>query len=125
MRVLLDTNVLLVWLGDPNRITKLMSETIRSQQNEIYFSPLSVWECRIKAARGMLHVDDDLLEVIRGKQFTELPFTADHGNETKNLPPLHRDPFDRGLIAQARHEGMSLLTTDQFLPNYDVQTLLA
>lgn len=125
MRFLLDTNVLLMWLGNTARITPRMAETIRAEDNTIFFSPLSIWECRIKAARGMLEVDDDLLEVVCSKRFFELKFTSVHADETKNLPPLHRDPFDRGLIAQARAEGICLLTTDKFLANYQVQTQLA
>jgi PIN domain nuclease of toxin-antitoxin system len=73
----------------------------------------------------MLDVDDNLLEVVRGKRFAELKFTAVHADETRNLPLLHRDPFDRGLIAQARVEDMCLLTTDRHLLSYDVRLRLA
>ena len=120
MRYLLDTNVLLIWLGNTERVTPAMREAISSLKNEIFFSPLSIWECRIKAAKGALQVDDNLLQVIERKSFKELPFTSEHANATKDLPLIHHDPFDRGLIAQAGVEGMTLLTTDNLLSRYGV-----
>lgn len=125
MRLLLDTNVLLIWLGSTDRVTPSMTEAILSPKNDIFFSPLSIWECRIKAAKGALLVDQDLLDVVRGKSFTELPFSSAHADETKNLPPIHHDPFDRGLIAQARIEGLTLLSTDSLLLRYEVAVKIA
>jgi PIN domain nuclease of toxin-antitoxin system len=124
LRVLLDTNVLLIWLGDTARVTPSMRAVMLSTKNDIYYSPLSIWECRIKAAKGALQVDDDLLEIVKGKDFKELPFLSAHADETKNLPPIHQDPFDRGLIGQAKVEGMTLLSTDSLLTRYDVSVHL-
>jgi PIN domain nuclease of toxin-antitoxin system len=125
VRVLLDTNVLLIWLGDSARITATLAEVIRAEENTIYYSPLSIWEFRIKAARGALQVDDNLLEEVKSKRFSELGFTSTHAEETKNLPHLHRDPFDRGLIAQARVEDLCLYTTNRLLARFDVRTRFA
>ncbi len=124
MKLLLDTKVLLIWLGQPSRISAAMADAILSDTNEIFFSPLNIRECRIKAAGGGLKVPGNLLEVIHSKRFDELRFTAAHADETRNLPPLHRDPFDRGLIAQATVEGMCILSTDRQLPRYDVTVRL-
>ena len=102
-----------------------MREAIGAPQNDIYFSPLSIWECHIKCAKGALQVDENFLEVIRSKSFNELPFLSDHADEVKNLPSIHNDPFDRGLIAQARVEGMTLLSTDKLLARYEVNLKIA
>ncbi len=125
MKFLLDTNVLLIWLGDTKRVTPVMREAISSPKNDIFFSPLSIWECRIKAAKGVLQVDKNFLEIVRSKNFNELPFLSEHADEVKNLPPIHNDPFDRGLIAQAKVEGMTLLSTDDLLRRYEVSVKVA
>ena len=125
MRFLLDTNVLLIWLGNTDRVTPSMTEAILLPRNDIFFSPLSIWECRIKAAKGTLQVDEDLLDVVKSKSFAELPFSSVHADETKHLPHIHHDPFDRGLIAQARIEGLTLLSTDSLLLRYEVAVKIA
>ncbi|MFJ9636634.1 type II toxin-antitoxin system VapC family toxin [Streptomyces sp. NPDC101178] len=66
---------------------------------------------------------DDLAERVRDSQFTSLPITAGHGVRADRLPALHRDPFDRILIAQAQVEGMTIVTRDQWIPRYDVAVM--
>ena len=121
MNVLLDTNVLLVWIADSPRINQAMVEAIESERNTVFFSPLSIWEVRIKAAKGRLDLPGHFLDVVRSKDFTELRFTSEHADEAGRLPGIHSDPFDRGLIAQARLERMTVLTTDHLLARYEVQ----
>ena len=124
MNLLLDTNVLLFWIANDPRIGSAMSEAIKSEKNTIFFSPLSIWEARIKAAKGRLTLPSQFLEVVRSKDFTELRFTAEHADEAGKLPSIHWDPFDRGLIAQARLERMTMLTSDRLLSRYDVRLQL-
>jgi PIN domain nuclease of toxin-antitoxin system len=98
-----------------------MKELIQSDRNLIAFSPLSIWECRIKEAKGRLQLPGDLLGVIRSKDFTELRFTSEHADEAGQLPVFHSDPFDRGLVAQARKEDFTLVTHDRTLSKYEVR----
>ncbi len=121
MRILLDTSVLLNWIGNTSKINSRMRELIQSERNLVAFSPLSIWECRIKEAKGRLPLPGDFLEVIRSKDFIELRFTAEHANEAGLLPGIHADPFDRALVAQARVEDLTLLTHDRMLSKYDVR----
>ena len=125
MNLLLDTSVLLNWLGNTPKISEQERELIEAERNSIFFSPLSVWEARIKEAKGRLNLPPNFIDVLQGKDFSELRFTAAHANESGLLPPIHADPFDRGLVAQARIDGLTLLTNDRLLARYEVQILLA
>ena len=98
-----------------------MKEAIESEKNTIFFSPLSIWEVRIKAAKGRLNLPPHFLQVVRSKDFAELRFTSEHADEAGRLPSIHADPFDRGLIAQARLERLTVLTTDRLLSRYEVR----
>ena len=98
-----------------------MRELIASERNVIAFSPLSIWECRIKQAKGKLSLPQNFVGVVRSREFDELNFTAEHASEAGILPSIHADPFDRGLIAQARIEDFLLLTHDRTLSRYDVR----
>lgn len=125
MKVLLDTSVLLNWLGNTQRITGATRGLIEADRNSIFFSPLSVWEARIKQAKGRLDLPPNFVEALLNKDFAEIRFTAAHADEAGRLPMIHADPFDRGLIAQARVDGLTLLTNDRLLERYDVPILLA
>jgi len=121
LRILLDTSVLLHWIGNTSKVTPRMRDIIGSDRNLVAFSPLSIWECRVKGARGRLPLPGDFLGVVRSKDFLELKFTAEHADEAGLLPTIHADPFDRGLIAQARFEDLTLLTHDRLISKYDVR----
>ena len=73
----------------------------------MYFSAASIWEAEIKAAAGKLTIPEELLDALDADGFIELPLAARHAREAARLPPLHRDPFDRMLVAQARAEGIA------------------
>jgi PIN domain nuclease of toxin-antitoxin system len=90
----------------------------------VYVSAVAVWETTIKAALGKLSLPlDDLEATIEAAGFGALPVTVAHALEVRRLPPLHRDPFDRLLIAQARHEQLTLVTRDAAIRRYPVDTL--
>jgi len=117
--LLLDTHVL-VWLLEGVRLGVQARSAILA--GEVHVSSISVWEIAIKSAAGRLDVPavESLLET---DDFPELAFTSAHGRAAGALPQHHRDPFDRALIAQARIEGLVLVTADRAMRAYDVALL--
>ncbi len=118
MKILLDTHVYIWWLM---RSPKLSMEAIRriESADEVYVSAASIWEASIKTGTGKLRADiDELHRKIAHNQFIELPVTAQHAGTSSTLPPLHKDPFDRILVAQAISEPLRLLTADRRLGSY-------
>lgn len=118
MRILLDTHIYLWWLQDhphlsPAARTRIMAAT------DVYVSSASIWEASIKAGLGKLDVDiDQLVGEIANSGFQELPISARHAAMVTRLPDIHRDPFDRILVAQALCEPLRLLTADGALRGY-------
>lgn len=125
MRILLDTHVLLWWLADDPELTEPGREVIAAPENLITFSAASIWEIRIKQAVGKLDLPANFADVLARQPFEPLAVTVAHAHALQGLPLLHRDPFDRLLIAQARVEGMTILTRDNIITQYDVSTLPA
>lgn len=118
MRLLLDTQIYLWFLGDSRRLSKKARQAI-AHADEVMVSAASIWEASIKAALGKLDVDTSaLVEGIAASGFAELPIRASHGVAAAALPDHHRDPFDRMLLAQAMSEPMHLLTADETLVRY-------
>lgn len=118
MRLLLDTHVYLWYLVDSPKLSRTARMTIASA-DEIFVSAASIWEATIKAGLGKVKADLPLLvEGIVASGFSELPVTAAHAAAVAQLRPLHRDPFDRLLIAQAIFEPLRLLTADPVLVEY-------
>lgn len=122
MRCLLETHVLLWWLADDPKLAEAHRSRITDGANEIYVSSITVAEISIKASLGKLDAPAGVPEAIRQSGMRSLPFTASHAEELRKLPWLHRDPFDRMLIAQARIEDLELLTIDDQVRRYDVRT---
>jgi PIN domain nuclease of toxin-antitoxin system len=122
MKLLLDTHLLLWAAGEPKRLSKQARTLIDNPGNELlFFSAASLWEVAIKRGlgRGDFKVDARLLR--RGlldNGYIELPIVSDHIVATESLPPIHRDPFDRVLVAQATVEGITLLTIDSLVSQY-------
>lgn len=121
MILLLDTHLLLWAASQPNRMSEAAREKLLDDDNEPWFSAASIWEVTIKAGLGRpdFRVDPYLLR--RGlvdNGYTELPITSNHTLAVHRLPPIHRDPFDRLLVAQAESEGMLLLTADATVARY-------
>ena len=121
MKLLLDTHLLIWTAGDPNKLSKAARTLIEDRGNEIAFSAVSIWEIAIKFAlnRPDFVVDPHLVR--RGcleNAMTELAITSAHAIITASLPPIHKDPFDRLLVAQAMAEGITLLTADETIAQY-------
>jgi PIN domain nuclease of toxin-antitoxin system len=121
VRYLLDTHLLLWAAGMPDRLSKEAAALIDDRENTLLFSPISLWEVSIKRALGRTDftVDPHLLR--RGlidNGYEELPLISEHALALDRLPPLHKDPFDRMLIAQALAEGITLLTSDREVAAY-------
>lgn len=89
----------------------------------MFVSAATIWEIEIKRARARLQAPEDVLELVEQSGFERLAITFEHAREAGRLPPLHADPFDRMLIAQARLEGMTLATGDEAIWRYDVPVL--
>lgn len=118
MRLLLDTQIYLWFLADSARLTKAAKLEIQ-RADEVFVSAASIWEASIKSALGKLDVDPaGLVEGIQASGFIEMPIRAGHGIMAAALPPHHRDPFDRMLVAQALAEPAHLLTADSVLSQY-------
>jgi PIN domain nuclease of toxin-antitoxin system len=122
MRLLLDSHVVLWWLTrDPN-----LSDDVReliAEEAEVYVSTATVWELGIKQESGKLASPERLPEVVMDAGFGNLAITADHTIKAVRLPMIHRDPFDRVLIAQALVEELTLITSDAHIKQYDVPVL--
>lgn len=118
MRILLDTHVFL-WFTKSDRKLTAKSRDLIQNAFEVYVSSASIWEATIKVKIGKLDVKiDDLVKAIPSSGFLELPITAEHAAATNRLSDLHRDPFDRILLAQAITEPLTFLTADTLLKNY-------
>jgi len=122
--LLLDTHVVLWWLADD----PTLSDDIKARldhEPDVYVSPATVWEVAIKQAIGKLREPPDLPERILASGFRELPITSEHAIAAGRLPLIHRDPFDRMLVAQALCEGLTLLTRDADIAKYGLPLLTA
>jgi PIN domain nuclease of toxin-antitoxin system len=124
VNLLLDTNVLLWWLDGAERLPSAAIGSISDEGNDVVVSVATIWEISIKKSLGLLAIDGDLRQHIKEQAFRELPIDGRHAVEVENLPLHHRDPFDRLLVAQARCEGLTLLTGDRQLASYDVPAIL-
>ncbi|RUV36043.1 type II toxin-antitoxin system VapC family toxin [Mesorhizobium sp. M7A.F.Ca.MR.148.00.0.0] len=121
MKLLLDTHLLLWAAGEPDRLTPAALAEIEDPENELLFSPASLWEIAIKRRLGRddFQVDPRLLR--RGlfdNGYHDLPITSEHALAIDGLPAIHKDPFDRILVAQATIEGITLLTMDDLVARY-------
>jgi PIN domain nuclease of toxin-antitoxin system len=114
----LDTQVVLWWVWGDGRLSDELRLLLKDEP-DVYISPVSVWEIAIKQAKGKLPGPVDLAERATS-EFTELPVTAQHAIAAGRLPRVHEDPFDRMLIAQARCEGLTLVSSDEAIHKYDV-----
>lgn len=123
MSLLLDTHVVLWWLTDDPTLAAELKDRL-DHEPDVYVSAATIWEVAIKQSLGKLK-PDDLPERIRDSGFRHLNITADHSIAAARLPLLHRDPFDRMLIAQARAEQLTLVTRDPEIARYDLHVLTA
>lgn len=117
--LLLDTPVLLWWLADAPRLSPSHRELIHDPARRVFVSSITVAEISIKASLGKLDAPPGIVEAIEKSGFELLPFDPAHAEELRDLPWVHRDPFDRMLIAQARIEGLTLVTVDEHIVRYE------
>jgi PIN domain nuclease of toxin-antitoxin system len=121
MKLLLDTHLLLWASGRPEKLSRTARKLLDDPDSELLFSAASLWEIAIKNTLGRsdLKVEPRVLRrSLLDNGYTELPVTSEHAVSIDTLPPIHRDPFDRLLVAQALSEGVTLLTTDAQLARY-------
>jgi PIN domain nuclease of toxin-antitoxin system len=125
VNLLLDTHTLIWTLADNPELSAVACEAIVDPDNIVYVSAVSVWEISIKTALGKLEVPDTLLEEIERHRLTPLGIAFGHADCAGRLPPIHLDPFDRMLIAQAQFEQLTLVTRDSEVQKYAVHCLVA
>jgi PIN domain nuclease of toxin-antitoxin system len=128
MTYVLDTHVFLWAMVEPKNLSQPAAKIIENEQNELLLSSVVVWEIGIKRKIGKIVFKKNNLEifihrVIEESGFIPLPITIAHALEMENLPGIHRDPFDRMLISQARVEKAILITPDRIIQSYDVKTV--
>lgn len=121
MSLLLDTHVFLWWVGEPARLPENVRTAIADPATLVYVSAASAWEISIKRALERLDLrDEEFRYGIQESGFEELAIRFEHGLAAGDLPSHHRDPFDRMLIAQAKTEGLRLVTHDRSMAAYDI-----
>ena len=124
-RLLLDTHTLLWWLEDSPKLDEAAYQAIADPRNEVFVSAASLWEIAIKQMLGKLRAPDHLGATVTREGFVEIPVSFFHAEQAGKLPLLHKDPFDRMLVAQAQAEGLSIITRDANIPRYGVRTMAA
>jgi PIN domain nuclease of toxin-antitoxin system len=125
MNIILDTHVLIWALENNSTLSDKAVEAIIEADNMVFVSAASVWEIGIKRNMGKLETPDNLLDEIRLHRFAPLPINLHHAELAGKLPDIHKDPFDRMLIAQAVYEKLTLVTRDEIISKYDVKILKA
>lgn len=120
MNLLLDTHVLLWWLDDHPTLSKKARTAIADPENLVLISAAVIWEIRIKQALGKLEIPRNFRNVLDRQPFEMLDITADHAHAVGDLPAHHRDPFDRMLVAQAKVEGLTLVSRDVHMKRYKI-----
>jgi len=121
VKLLLDTKILLWAAGQPEKLSETAHTLLVTPENSLFFSAASIWEIIVKRGLGREDFKADphrLRKMLIAQRYSELPITAEHLLSLESLPPLHKDPFDRLLIAQARSEAMLLLTADAKVSQY-------
>ena len=121
MKLLLDTHLRLWAAGQPERLPEAARALIDDRQNELMFSAASLWEVAIKSGLGRADFRVEARPLRRGlleNGYDEVAVTGEHAVATADLPPIHKDPFDRILVAQAAAEGILLVTADPVVARY-------
>ena len=125
MILLLDANALVGWLANDPALTRAARAAIADPANQVLVSAATVWELAFKQARGKITLVADLAAAVDEAGFSGLPVTLSDGQEAASLPPHHRDPFDRMVIAQAIRVDALVVTRDRAFAAYDVRVLPA
>ncbi|HET6507268.1 MAG TPA: type II toxin-antitoxin system VapC family toxin [Baekduia sp.] len=120
MKLLLDTHAALWFLSGDERLSENARRHLTDGSNRVLLSAAVVWEISIKRSLGKLTVPDEYLRVLLDAGVQPLPVSVEHAEAVRQLPPHHRDPFDRMLVGQARIEGGALVSRDDALAPYGV-----
>ena len=124
MKYLLDTHAFLWFVSEDNRLSSKAQSIIINSQNEVYFSAVSAWEISIKIRLGRLTIEEDLepfiIKQLAENNFSTLSITIFHSIYTSKLPNIHKDPFDRMIVAQAQVEDLSIISKDKNIKKYSV-----
>ena len=124
MKLLLDTHVILWWLADDPTLKSDARSAISETSNLVHVSAVSLWEIVIKHGLGKLRLPKDWADILMREPFRQLPINCRHALTVGELPAIHKDPFDRLLVAQCLVEELTLVTHDATLRRYDVPILL-
>ena len=126
MKYLLDTHIFLWWITDAPKLKQNIRDLISDKKNTLLLSSASIWEMMIKSNLNKLDLPDNprlfIKEQVALNSIYILNVTFDHSLEVYGLPEIHKDPFDRMLIAQAGFEGLTIITTDSLITQYNVST---
>lgn len=125
MKLLLDTHALLWWLDGGKRLSRAARSAVEAGENEVFVSAATGWEIALKKSIGKLAAPDDLEAELIRQQFERLPITFRHVSELEALPLIHKDPFDRMLVAQCKSEGLVLVSRDPQMKAYGIMILEA
>jgi PIN domain nuclease of toxin-antitoxin system len=125
LKLLLDTHILLWWLDANPLLPQGAIGLIRDPENTIFVSAVSLWEIWLKQSLGKLRLPANFVERLAGESFESLPLTAAQTRRVAEMEWVHRDPFDRMLVAQAQVENLVLLTADEVLAAYGAAVQLA
>jgi PIN domain nuclease of toxin-antitoxin system len=127
MKLLLDTQAFLWWISNSKDLSEKAKEVIADEEAEVFFSVVNAWEIVIKASLGKLPLPEVpsvlIPKMLERHNFQVLPVSLQHTLKVYDLPDLHKDPFDRLLIAQALVEGLMLVTSDELIKRYEIETL--
>jgi PIN domain nuclease of toxin-antitoxin system len=127
MNLLLDTHTFLWWIADDKRLSDIAKNYIENQENEIYFSAASAWEILIKTQLSKLQLpgapESFVSEQLSRNNFKTLSIRVSHALQLSSMPALHRDPFDRILVAQSMVEHLPILTADSLIAQYQIETI--
>lgn len=127
MKALLDTHAFLWWITDDNRLSRRVRDILRDGRNRLFLSAASGWEMMIKMGLGRLMLPDSpekfIAEQLAENGIESLPIQMSHALHTYSLPGVHRDPFDRMIVAQAQMEQLPILTADAHIARYDVEVI--
>jgi len=125
VNLLLDTHVVLWWLGDMPDLSAGARAAIAERSNVVHVSAVTAWEIVVKRALGKLDIPEAWEDALAREPFVRVPVTWSHALQVGRLADVHRDPFDRLLVAQAMVEGLTLVTRDAALSRYCISVLAA
>ena len=127
MNLLLDTHAFIWWVNEPEKLSAKVLELCDAEENVLYLSVASIWEIELKIHSGKLKFDEPIQTLVKSEMADNdlkiVPIPMEHVFGVNNLPPVHKDPFDRLLIAQAIFMGASLVSIDKLINAYPVPVI--